>query len=167
MDSESSMQIAQGVVVAMDYTLKGDDGEILDASEGRGPMFYMHGAGNIIPGLEIELLGLAVGDSKEVTVEAVDGYGDRSDAVIQTVPKDLMSGIDNLEVGMQLRAGTDDGETMVTVTAIGDGTVTVDGNHPMAGRRLHFAVTIVEVRDATDEEKEHGHAHGPDTEAHQ
>jgi FKBP-type peptidyl-prolyl cis-trans isomerase SlyD len=159
------MQIAEGVVVAMDYTLKGEDGEVLDASEGRGPLFYMHGAGNIIPGLERELVGLSVGDSKDVVVEAADGYGERNEALIQTVPKDLMAGIENLQVGMQLRASTDDGETMVTVAAVGDDTVTVDGNHPMAGRKLHFAVSIVEVRDATDEEKAHGHAHGPD--AHQ
>jgi len=160
------MQIADGVVVAMDYTLTGDDGEVLDSSEGRGPLHYLHGAGNIIPGLERELVGMSVGDSKQVTVEGEDGYGERHEGLVQEVPLEAMAGVPDIQVGMQLRASTDGGETLVTVTAISDTRVTVDGNHPMAGRRLHFDVKIVELRDATDDERQHGHAHGPGAHGH-
>jgi FKBP-type peptidyl-prolyl cis-trans isomerase SlyD len=159
---EFDMQIADGMVVAMDYTLTGEDGEVLDTSEDRGPLQFLHGAGNIIPGLERELVGLSAGDSKQVTVEAVDGYGERQESLVQAVPKQLMAGVENLAVGIQLRASTDGGEQTVTVTAIDEDTVTVDGNHPMAGRRLSFAIDIVEVRAATAEEQAHGHAHGPE-----
>lgn len=153
--------IGDGMVVAMDYTLTDDAGEVLDSSEGRGPLHYLHGHGNIIPGLESELVGLTAGAEKQVTVEAADGYGERHEGMIQEVPKDMLGGIPDLQVGMQLAAQTDQGQTSVTITAIAEETVTVDGNHPLAGQRLHFAVTIVELRDATPVELEHGHVHGP------
>ncbi len=154
------MQIAQNSVVAFHYTLTNDAGEVLDSSEGRDPLTYLHGSGNIIPGLEKELEGRGNGDKLKVAVEPGEGYGDVQPALVQEVPRDAFQGVDEVQPGMQFQAQTQEGPLMVTVTKVEGDTVTVDGNHPLAGERLNFDVEITEVRDATEEEISHGHVHG-------
>ena len=156
------MQIIDKSVAPIHYTLKNDDGEVLDTSEGRDPLAYLHGAGNIVPGLESELDGKAVGESIEVRVEPKDGYGEKVDDMIQTVPRDKMPEGIELQVGMQLQAQTPEGHAqVVTIVGLTNTDVTLDGNHPLAGVALNFAVEVVEVRQATEEELTHGHVHGP------
>nr|WP_299244659.1 peptidylprolyl isomerase [uncultured Halomonas sp.] len=154
------MQIAQNSVVAFHYTLTNDAGEVLDSSEGREPLTYLHGSGNIIPGLEKELEGRQDGDKLQVTVTPEEGYGENQPALVQEVPRDSFQGVESIEPGMQFQAQTQGGPLMVTVTKVEGDTVTVDGNHPLAGQKLNFDVEISEVRDATQEEVEHGHVHG-------
>ena len=154
------MQIAQNTVVAFHYTLKNDSGEVLDSSEGRDPLTYMHGSGNIIPGLEKELEGKATGDKLEVAVTPEEGYGEIQEGLVQEVPRDAFQGVEDVQPGMQFQAQTQGGPLMVTVTQVEGDTVTVDGNHPLAGQNLNFDVEIAEVREASQEEIEHGHVHG-------
>lgn len=160
------MQIAKNRVVAIDYTLTDDDGEVLDSSEGREPLSYLHGADGIIPGLERELDGKLAGDQLQVSVTPTDAYGERNEALQQKVPRDEFEGVENLELGMQFRVDSNDGPMMITIVEIAKDVVTIDGNHPLAGVNLNFAVTVREVRDATEEELTHGHAHGPEGHSH-
>jgi FKBP-type peptidyl-prolyl cis-trans isomerase SlyD len=159
------MQIANQRVVTIDYTLTDERGEVLDTSKGQEPLTYIHGSGNIIPGLETALLGKAAGDSLKVTVPAADGYGERDEELVQDVPRDRFPGSD-IEVGMRFHAQGSDGSQVVTVVAVDDRKVTVDGNHPLAGMNLAFDVKVLEVRDATAEELAHGHIHGEGDEHH-
>jgi FKBP-type peptidyl-prolyl cis-trans isomerase SlyD len=157
-----SMSIKDNSAVSFHYSLTDDEGQQLDSSAGKEPLAYLHGAGNIIPGLENALTGKAVGDSMTVAVSAAEGYGEVQQELIQDVPRTSFQGIEQIEVGMQFEAQTGQGGTVpVTVTAVTDETVTVDGNHPLAGKNLNFDVSIEAVRDATAEELEHGHVHGP------
>lgn len=156
------MQIAKDKVVSIEYTLKDDQGTLLDTSEGRDPLAYLHGAGNIIPGLEQALEGKQAGDQLSVRIEAKDAYGERNDQLQQDVPRELFEGVDDVQAGMQFQAQTEAGVQVVTVKAVADDTVTVDANHPLAGVPLNFDVNIVEVRNAEAEELEHGHVHGSD-----
>ena len=156
------MQIAENAVVAIHYTLTNDAGDTLDSSRERDePLAYLHGHGNIIPGLEKALLGKQTGDTLKVTVEPAEGYGERHEGLIQEVPREAFQGVDELEPGMQFQASTDAGPRMFTITDVQDDVVTVDGNHPLAGATLHFDVEIAEVRAASAEELSHGHVHGP------
>jgi FKBP-type peptidyl-prolyl cis-trans isomerase SlyD len=156
------MSIKDNSAVSFHYSLTDDEGQQLDSSAGKEPLAYLHGAGNIIPGLENALTGKAVGDSMTVAVSAAEGYGEVQQELIQDVPRTSFQGIEQIEVGMQFEAQTGQGGTVpVTVTAVTDETVTVDGNHPLAGKNLNFDVSIEAVRDATAEELEHGHVHGP------
>lgn len=154
------MQISEKKVASIHYTLKNDAGDVLDTSSGRDPLAYLHGANNIIPGLEKALEGKAAGDKVEVTVEPSEGYGDRQDSLVQDVPREAFQGVDEIKEGMQFQAQGPQGPVLVTVKTVTDESVTVDGNHPLAGEKLHFDVEIAEVRDATDQELEHGHVHG-------
>ncbi|MEJ6773377.1 MAG: peptidylprolyl isomerase [Porticoccaceae bacterium] len=155
------MTIKENRAVSFHYTLTDDDGQTLDSSAGKDPLAYLHGAGNIIPGLESALAGKSVGDAMVVAVTAAEGYGEVQKELIQEVPRDAFQGVDSIEVGMQFEAQTGQGGTVpVTVTAVTDEIVTVDGNHPLAGKNLNFDVSIEDVRDATEEELEHGHVHG-------
>ncbi|SDI71203.1 FKBP-type peptidyl-prolyl cis-trans isomerase [Billgrantia gudaonensis] len=154
------MQIAQNSVVAFHYTLTNDAGEVLDSSEGRDPLTYLHGAGNIIPGLEKELEGREAGDKLNVAVTPEEGYGEVQPQLVQEVPRDAFQGVEAVEPGMQFQAQTQGGPLMVTVTQVEGDTVTVDGNHPLAGQKLNFDVEIADVREASQEEVEHGHVHG-------
>ncbi|KFF49244.1 peptidylprolyl isomerase [Gammaproteobacteria bacterium MFB021] len=154
------MQIAQNSVVAFHYTLTNDAGEVLDSSEGRDPLTYLHGAGNIIPGLEKQLEGRTNGDKLTVAVEPNEGYGEVQPALVQEVPRDAFQGVEEVQPGMQFQAQTQEGPLMVTVTKVEGDTVTVDGNHPLAGEKLNFDVEITEVREATEDEVSHGHVHG-------
>ena len=153
------MQISQNSVATLNYTLTDDQGNKLDESHDNS-FAYLHGANNIIPGLEKELEGKTAGDALKVTVSPEEGYGERNDAMTQTVSKDMFDGDDEIQPGMQFHAAAPDGQTIVvTVTEIDGDDITIDGNHPLAGVTLTFDVTIVEVRDATEEELSHGHVH--------
>lgn len=154
------MQIADRCVVSFHYTLTDDAGEVLDSSSGRAPLAYLHGAGNIVPGLESALAGRSAGDSLKVSVPPEEGYGVHHAGLVQEVPKSAFGGVDQVEVGMEFHAQGPQGMFAVTVTAVEDETVTIDGNHPLAGKTLHFDVEITEVREATAEESAHGHVHG-------
>ena len=155
------MQIAENKVVFIHYTLTNQAGEVLDSSHGRGePLGYLHGHGNIIPGLENALSGKAAGDKLDVTVEPAEGYGDRHDQLVQQVPKEAFQGVDELQPGMQFQADTGQGPRLFTITKVDGDEVTVDGNHPLAGETLSFAVEVTDVREASEQELEHGHVHG-------
>ena len=154
------MKITENCVASFHYTLTDGTGKVLDSSEGQEPLSYLHGAGNIIPGLEDALLGKAVGDKLNVSVVAAEAYGVRDDSMIQTLPTDMFTGIDNIAVGMEFHAETEQGLQVVTVTSVEGDQVTIDGNHPLAGVDLNFDVEITDIRAASDEEVEHGHAHG-------
>ncbi|MFC6673888.1 FKBP-type peptidyl-prolyl cis-trans isomerase [Marinobacterium aestuariivivens] len=154
------MQIAANTVVQIHYTLKNSEGNVIDSSDGQEPLAYLHGGGNIVEGLESALAGKAAGDKLDVTVEPERGYGDRRDDLVQTVDRSNFVGIEQIEVGMQFLAQTPWGEQPVTVVAVADDNVTLDGNHPLAGEVLNFAIEVVDVREATEEELQHGHAHG-------
>ncbi|MFQ3246168.1 MAG: FKBP-type peptidyl-prolyl cis-trans isomerase SlyD [Arenicella sp.] len=153
--------IKENSVVTMHYELKDSEGEVLDSSKGQDPLVYLHGAGNIIVGLEEQLVGKTVGDSVAAVVSPEKGYGMPVEALVQTVPKEAFGEeIDKVSVGMRFQAETEQGPVPVVVTAMDETMVTVDGNHPLAGKELHFDVNIAEVRDASAEEIEHGHVHG-------
>jgi FKBP-type peptidyl-prolyl cis-trans isomerase SlyD len=155
------MTIKENSAVSFHYTLTDDAGQKIDSSAGQDPLAYLHGAGNIIPGLENALEGKAVGDQLNVAVSAEEGYGPVQQELIQEVPRSAFQGVESIEIGMQFEAQTGQGGAVpVTVTAVTDETVTVDGNHPLAGKSLNFDVTIEAVREATAEELEHGHVHG-------
>ena len=153
------MQIADNKVASFHYTLRNDEGDILDSSDGGAPLAYLHGVGNISPGLEAALVGKQTGDSLSVRVSAEEGYGPVRDELIQTVPMEAFTGVENVAKGMRFEASTASGPVSVVVTKVEGEEVTVDGNHPLAGQALNFEVAVVEVRDSTEEERSHGHVH--------
>jgi FKBP-type peptidyl-prolyl cis-trans isomerase SlyD len=154
------MQIEARKVVTLNYTLTDNDGNVIDQSND-GSFAYLHGASNIIPGLENALSGKAKGDALDVAVEPAEGYGERDPAKTQAVPRDMFPEDTDIEVGMQFHAQGPNGETLVVVVEeISEDTVTVDGNHPLAGVALNFSVEIMDVREATETEIAHGHVHG-------
>jgi FKBP-type peptidyl-prolyl cis-trans isomerase SlyD len=153
-------------VVTLHYVLRDDEGRVLESSAGRTPLAYLHGKGNIIPGLEGALAGKSAGDKVDVTVEPEQGYGRRIESLVQTLPRERFAGKADLAPGMQVRANGPQGPRMVRILRVERDFVTVDGNHPLAGRRLHFSVEIADVRKATHEEVTHGHVHGPGGHAH-
>lgn len=155
------MEIADQRVVYMHYTLTNTKGEVLDSSQGNEPLAYLHGAGNIIPGLEKALIGKQTGDKLQVTVAPGEGYGEHDPNLIQQVPRRAFQGIKDIQPGMSFQAQGEGGAPMrVVVTRVAGDMVTVDGNHPLAGETLNFDVEITEVRAATAEEMSHGHVHG-------
>lgn len=154
------MKIEQHQVVSIDYELKNDAGEVLDSSAGQEPLTYLHGTGGLIPGLEKALEGKSADDELEVTIAPAEAYGEFDDSLVQKVNKSAFDGVDNIEPGMQFQAEGNEGEVQsITVIEVEGDDVTIDANHPLAGETLHFSVQIREVRAATDEEKDHGHAH--------
>jgi len=155
------MKVEEHAVVSIHYVLTNDDKEVLDSSEDQNPLAYLHGTGHLIPGLEAQLLGKAEGDKLDVTVQPVDGYGEINEDLRQTVPSQVFEGVESVEPGMQFETANEDGSggQIVTVVSVENDGVTIDGNHPLAGITLHFSVDIVEVREATAEELEHGHVH--------
>ena len=153
------MQITDNTAVQFHYTLTNSSGEQLDSSRGEEPLSYLHGAGNIIAGLEAALAGKAVGDSFSVTIPPADAYGEIDDSMVQVVSKKMFDDMD-LEIGMQFHADVSHGAGIITVTDIQGDDVTVDGNHPLAGETLIFDVEVVDVRPATADEVAHGHIHG-------
>jgi FKBP-type peptidyl-prolyl cis-trans isomerase SlyD len=153
------MQIAARKVVHIHYTLKNDAGELLDKSPSEEPLGYLHGGGNIIPGLEDALTGKAAGDALSVEVAPGEGYGERDERLVQDVPRGAFEGIDTIEPGMRFQAESEQGARVITVVSVSEDVVTVDGNHPLAGETLTFDVEVARVRDATEEELAHGHVH--------
>ncbi len=155
------MQLVKDKVAVLNYTLKNKDGEVIDESND-GSFTYLHGARNIIPGLENALEAKQTGDKTSVVIEPKDAYGERDLEHIQRVPLSMFPPDVEITEGMQFESDAENGEPIiVTVTAIDSGEVVVDGNHPMAGIQLHFDVELIEVRDATEQELQHGHVHGP------
>ena len=154
--------IAQDKAVAIQYSVKDETGTQVDSSEGRGPLWYLHGHRNIIPGLENALQGLKEGDTFSAEIAPADAYGDHNEALVQRVPKAAFQGVDKIDIGMVFNAQTDGGPVQVEVTAVEDDVVVVDGNHPLAGKALSFSGSIETVRDATEEELAHGHVHESD-----
>ena len=153
-----TQQIAKDKVVSIAYELTDTQGTLLDSSAGRPPMPYLHGHGNIIPGLESELDGKSAGEQITVTVPPETAYGPTDPALIQPVPKSQFAGVPNVEVGMQFQASSPQGTRVVRVVDINDDEVTVDANHPLAGKTLTFDVKIADVRDATPDELQQGQA---------
>ena len=154
------MQIARNKVVSIRYTLRDERGDVLGAAGGAS-LSYLHGKGNIIPGLEQALAGKSAGDKVDVTVAPDQGYGARDERLVQIVARSKFGEVADLAPGMQVRATGPQGPRLVTVVRVDRDFVTVDGNHPLAGRTLNFSVEVAEVRKATHEEISHGHVHGP------
>jgi len=153
--------ITKNKVVTIHYVLQDNEGNELDSSNGKDPLVYLQGAKNIIVGLEEELEGKKVGDEVDAVISPEKAYGVPVDALIQTVPREAFGeAIDDIEVGKRFQAETEQGPVPVVVTAMDEKTVTVDGNHPLAGKELHFKVNISDIRDASTEEIEHGHVQG-------
>ncbi len=155
------MQITQHAVVGIEYTLTDDQGAVLDTSQGREPLYFLQGVGQIISGLEEALEGRTIGEQFSVAIPPEKGYGLRNDSLIQQVPRDRFPSDADLAEGMQFRASSPEGPIVVTVTEVSLDFVMVDGNHPLAGQNLNFAVDVVAVREATESELDHGHVHGP------
>ncbi len=156
------MTVADNCVVKIDYTLKNNQGQVLDSSSEKAPLAYIHGKGNLISGLEKELSGMKAGDRTEVVLQPSEAYGERQEGLVTSVPRTELAQIPELKEGIQLQAQTAQGVQVLTVAEIKEDTVTLDANHPLAGEVLNFDVKVVEVREATEEEIAHGHVHGPD-----
>jgi len=154
------MQARADTVVSIDYTLKGNDGEVIDTSEGREPLAYLHGHGNIIPGLEKALEGKSEGEELQVKVEPEEGYGPHRQELVQQVSMEAFAGIDEVEPGMKFNAESAQGPLVVKVTKVEGDQVTIDANHDLAGQELNFDVTVRDVREASSEELEQGQTEG-------
>ena len=154
------MKIGTHAVVSIHYVLTDDTGEEIDSSTGQEPLTYLHGTGHLIPGLERELDGKEAGDELIAVISPEDGYGEQDETLIRQIPRTAFGDIENIEPGMQFRAGgNDDDVQVITVTKVEGDDVTVDGNHPLAGMTLNFSVSIESVREASPEEIDHGHVH--------
>ncbi len=154
------MQIAQNSVAAFHYTLTDDKGQVVDSSEGRDPLSYLHGSGQIVPGLEKQMEGRKVGDRFIAEVAPEEGYGVHHPELMQEVPKEAFQGVESIQPGMQFQGRGPQGEINVTVSKIEGDKVFIDGNHPLAGQTLRFAIEVTDVRAANEEELQHGHVHG-------
>lgn len=154
------MNIAKDSVVTMNYTLKNDAGEIMDTSEGREPLVYLHGVGALIPGLEGELEGKTTNDKLNVVIAPENAYGNRRDDLLRVVSKEGFQGTEELTEGMRVQLDTEQGPVVAVVADIKENDVTLDLNHPLADMTLHFDVEVVSVRAATADEIAHGHVHG-------
>lgn len=159
------MQVTDKTAVSIHYTLTNNNGEQLDSSRGDEPLMYLHGAGNIISGLETALTGKSVGDKFNVSIPPAEAYGELVPDMVQVVSKKMFEGMD-VEVGMQFHADVSHGAGIITVTEINGDDVTIDGNHPLAGETLNFDVEVVDVRPATSDELAHGHIHGTGCDHH-
>jgi FKBP-type peptidyl-prolyl cis-trans isomerase SlyD len=161
------LKVGKNTVVRFEYTLKSDAGEVLDSSEGGEALMYLHGEGQIVPGLEKAMEGKGAGDTFDVKVSPEEGYGKHEDEAVFEIPKAKLPKGLNAEVGMELASRGPNGESFrFRIVKIAEDSVTADANHPLAGANLNFAIKIVEVRAATAEELEHGHAHGGDGHHH-
>lgn len=161
------MNIEPNKVVQIHYTLANDNNEVMDSSREREPLAYIHGIGQLVPGLENELNGKKAGESFKAAIKPEDAYGMQDDNLIAKVAKSGFTGGSNeLEVGMQVQVETQEGAKIAHVAAIEGEEVTLDLNHPLAGMTLHFDVEVMDVREATAEELEHGHVHGADGHHH-
>jgi FKBP-type peptidyl-prolyl cis-trans isomerase SlyD len=155
------MQIARNRVVTIDFTMFSEDNQVLETSRDETPLVYMHGIGELPEGLEDELDGKRAGDELNVTLSPAEAYGEYDASLVQPVPREQFEGIDDIAVGMRFEADTDEGPKVVHVIGLEDGDVIVDANEPYAGRTVRFEVKVLGVREASPDEIEHGHAHGP------
>lgn len=151
--------MSQPRVVTIHYTLTNDQGEVLDSSREREPLTYLEGSQNIIGGLESALAEKSQGDQAKVSVQPAEGYGEINEELVQPVPRSAFEGVEKIEPGMQFQAQTPGGPQIVRVVKVEDDNVVIDANHPLAGQTLHFDVEVVDTREPTQEEVEHGHAH--------
>jgi len=148
-------------VIGMHYTLTNSDGEQLDSSAGKDPLYYLHGFGNIIPGLEEALLGKEKGDKISVSIPPEKGYGIRDEKNMLQVKKDQFEGVEEIKIGMEVQTQGQNGMQLYVVSKVFGDTVILDGNHPLSGETLNFDVEVMEIREPSKEEMEHGHVHGP------
>ena len=155
------MRIADRTVAAFHYTLTDDAGAVIDSSQGSDPLTYLHGKGHIVPGLEQAMVGRAAGDKFQVSVAPEEGYGAHDPEHMIQVPREALASVPDLAIGMQIQANSPQGTMIFTVAKIEVESVTLDGNHPLAGQTLHFDVEVMDVREASVEEVLHGHVHGP------
>ncbi len=155
------MQVADDKVVAFHYTLTDLKGELIDTSEGQEPLAYLHGRGSLISGVENALAGKAAGDKLSLTLEPEEAYGAHDKELVKTMPVSDLEGDHDLEQGIQLEVDFPDGPKTVTVTEVKGNEVTLDGNHPLAGKTLNFEIEVTEIREPTEEELTHGHVHSP------
>ena len=157
------MKIANNKVATLHYTLKNDDGQVLDQADEASPFLYMHGTGGIIKGLESALADKAAGDEFHIMVAPEDAYGIRDDKLTESVQRSMFEGIpdEELVAGAQFHASTAHGEQVIVIAGVEGDTIKIDANHPLAGETLHFDVTVKDIRDATEEEISHGHVHAP------
>jgi FKBP-type peptidyl-prolyl cis-trans isomerase SlyD len=154
--------VEKGLVVSMEYTLT-VDGEELDSSKDAGPLEFLAGYDNIVPGLEREMIGMKIGESKDVLVLPADGYGEFDEEAFMEVPRSEFPVDMELEMGLELNVSDEDGQhQMAFVESFNNETVKLDFNHPLAGAELQFNVKVIGLREATEEEKEHSHAHDED-----
>jgi len=154
------MKIAKDSVVSMDYELRLADDEVIDSSSG-GEFSFLVGHENIVPGLESELLGMGVGDKKDVQVQPLLGYGTRDESKVIAVPRNVLPADFQIEIGLPLELEDEKGETFpVWIAGVNGDDVVLDGNHPLADEVLNFSVSITEVREASATEIAHGHVHG-------
>jgi len=157
------VNIEKDCVVTANFRLFDGNGELVDSSEVGGPLTYLHGAEELLPGLEVALAGHAVGDNLTVELKPDEAFGQWDESLVDKAPRANFPGIEDIEPGMRFQTEMDDGAPMiVTVTDVDDEWVTVDGNHELAGKHLRFELEVTDVRKATDEEISHGHVHGPD-----
>jgi len=154
------MFIEANSVVVLHFAVTDDKGELIDDTRDSQPLEFLMGSGYLVPGLEAELEGLAVGNEFDVTIQPEQGYGIYDPELVQEVPAELFEGVEGVEPGMAFSADTDAGHRTVIVTAVEDDIVVVDANHPFAGRTLQFNGEVIGIREATEEELEHGHIHG-------
>jgi FKBP-type peptidyl-prolyl cis-trans isomerase SlyD len=160
------MKTEPNMVVSLHYTLKDDNGEVLDSSSGREPLAYLHGHGNIVPGLERALEGTTVGHRSQVAVAAGDAYGETNPDLVFEAPREQFPADMQLTEGARVYAEGPEGPVSFTVVRLTERGAVLDGNHPLAGKQLHFDVEIVDIRPATKEELAHGHVHGADDHHH-
>jgi FKBP-type peptidyl-prolyl cis-trans isomerase SlyD len=153
------MTVTKDRVVSIDYNLKDSKGDLIDSSPSGEPLVYIHGNDNIIKGLEKHLEGKATGDQVDCVIPAVEGYGERDESLVFKVDKSEFGPDAQVEVGMQFEAHGEEGAQIVTVVGVENSEITIDANHPLAGEELHFSVKVVDIREATSEELEHGHVH--------
>ena len=153
------MKISKNTIASIEYTLRDDEGEIIDSSEGDSPLEVLVGQGQLIPGLEKALMGLEAGKELKISVNPEEAYGDYNPGLEVVVPMSQIKTDDEIEEGVHFQVDTPDGTLIYEVQKIEGDQVTMNGNHPLAGQVLHFDVKVVSVRAATEEELKHGHAH--------
>ena len=155
------LTIKKNNVVSIDYTLKNNEGTVIDTSSGRSPLVYMHGSGALIPGMEKSLESKSEGDEFHVSITPAEAYGNRDEDLVHKVNRAELAHLQDLALGMELEVQADDTPLVMTIIELTDELVVLDGNHPMSGQTLNFDIQVRSIREATSEEISHGHVHGP------
>ena len=154
------MKITANKVASIHYTLKDKNGELIDTSDGKPPLAYIHGVGNLIPGMEKALDGKSVGDQLSLVIDPAEAYGIRDEELVQVVPIENFPDRNHVKAGMRFVARSPEGSRQAVILLVEGENVTVDFNHPLADVELHFSVEVMDVREATEDELGHGHIHG-------